>query len=72
MGDCEVQEVKIGKLHFRAVDFGDTIRLSEKSTKTLGNIEHQEKNQCVFTHAVSGTQWHREGRKNGVPTLARY
>lgn len=71
LGDCEVQEVAIGKLHFRAVDFGDTIRLSEKSRKELENIEPHEKNQCVLIHAVAGTQRHREGRKNGVPTLAR-
>ena len=47
LGDCEVQEVDIGKLHFRAVDFGDTIRLSEKSMWIFENVEHQEKNECV-------------------------
>ena len=25
----------------------------------------------VLIHAVGGTQWHLEGRKNGDPTLAR-
>ena len=53
LGDCEAQEVAIGKLHFRAVDFGDTIRLSENGRRALGNIEPQEKNQCVLTHAVA-------------------
>ena len=28
-------------------------------------------NQCVFLRTVAGEQWIREGRKNGIPTLAR-
>ena len=28
LGGCEVQEITIGKLHFRAIDYGATIRLS--------------------------------------------
>ena len=71
LGDCEIQEVAIGNLHFRAIDYGDTIRLSEKSRILLGNVEAQEENQCVFLHTAAGLQWGREGRKNGVPTLVR-
>lgn len=71
LGDCEVQEVTIGELHFRAIDFGDTIRLSERSRAILGNIEPLELNRCVLLHAVAGAQWRREGRKNGIPTLSR-
>ena len=59
LGDCESQEVKIGRLHFRAIDFGDTIRLSERSRLHLGDVEAQERNQCVLLHTVEGAQWAR-------------
>ena len=71
IGDCEAQESTIGKLHFRATDYVDTIRLYEKSRVVLGNVEDKEKNQCVILHVVDGAQWIREGRKNGVPTPTR-
>ena len=71
LGDCEVQELTIGKLHFRAIDYGGKIRLSEKNRKVLGNVGPFEKNQCVLLHAVAGTQWNRDGRRNGIPTLAK-
>ena len=71
LGDCEVQDVAIGRLHFRELDFGDTIRLSERSRVHLGNVDAHECNRCVLLHTVAGTQWAREGEKNGVPTLAR-
>ena len=71
IGDCEAQDVTIGKLHFRSIDFGDTVRLPERSRVALGNIGSSGKNQCVLLHAVAGTQWNREGKRNGVPTLAR-
>ena len=63
LGDLEVQEITLGKLHFRAIDFGDTIRLSERSKSVVCHIESQEKNQCVLLHMVAGTQWSREGGK---------
>ena len=49
--------------------FGDTIRLSDRSRVFLDNVESQGRNQCVILHLVAGTQWDREGKKNGVPTL---
>ena len=71
LGGCEARELTIGKLHFRAVDFGDTARLSGRSGIRLGNIDVQERGRCVFFHTVAGEQWAREGTRNGVPTLAR-
>ena len=71
LGDCEVQERTIGYLHFRSVDFGDTIRLSERNRVCLENVAAQERNRCVLLHLVAGTQWGREGKKNGAPTLAK-
>ena len=71
LGDCESQEATIGKLNFRATDFGDTIRFSERSRKFLGNIEPQEKDQCVLLRVVAGAQRIREARKNDIPILAR-
>ena len=71
LGDCEVQELAIGNLHFRAIAYGDTIRLSERSRILMGNIEHQVENQFVSLHAAAGAQSSREGRKNVAPTLAR-
>ena len=70
-GDCEIRELTIGQLHFRAIDYGGAIRLYEKSMIKIGSIEAQEKNQCVLSHTVDGAQWIREGEKNGVPTLVR-
>ena len=37
----------------------------------MGNIEPQERNQCVLLHLVAGAQWVRDGEKNSIPTLAR-
>ena len=71
LGDCEAQGLTLGKLHFRAIDFGDAVRLSERSRKSLGPIEPHEKNQCVLLHTVAGTQRLKEGKKNGIPVLAR-
>ena len=67
LGDCEAQDITIGRLHFRALDFGDTIRLSERSRIHLSNVDAQECNQCVLLHTVAGTQWAREGRKKRSP-----
>ena len=67
LGDCDVQEITIGSLHFRGIDYGDTIRLSEKSRITLQNVEAKEKNPCVLLHLVAGAQWLREGRKMERP-----
>ena len=67
LGDCEAQEVTIGNLHFRAIDFGDTVRLSERSKVALGNIDALERNQCVLIHTAAGTQWAREGGKTVFP-----
>ena len=61
LGDFEMQQVAIGKLHSRAIDTGDTIRLSAKSRVSLEHIEPVEKNQCVLLHTVADTQRSREG-----------
>ena len=71
LGDCEAKEVTIGRLHFRAIDFCDTIRLSERGRIHLENADAQDRNQFALLHAVAGTQWSREGRRNGAPTLPR-
>ena len=54
--DCEAQRVSIGNLRFRAIAFGDTIRLSERSRIITGPIVSQERNQCVLLHAAAGAQ----------------
>ena len=59
------------KLHSEAIDFGDTVRLSERSRRMLESIEPQEKNQCVLLHTAAGTQWVKGGKRNGIPILAR-
>ena len=48
LGDCEVQGVALGKLHFHAVDYADTIRLSERGRVHLEGIGPQGGNQCVY------------------------
>ena len=71
LGDCEALGATIGNLRFRVIDFGDTVRISERSRIRLENIDVQERNLCVLLHTVSGAQWDREGDRNGFPTLAR-
>ena len=71
LGDFEAQDITIANLHFRAIDFGDTVRLSERGKIALVNTDAFERNQCVLIHTVAGAQWAREGRRNGVPILSR-
>ena len=72
LGDCEVQEVPIGRLRFRAVDSGDTIRLSGRSRISLDHVDAQERNQCVLLHVVAGAQWARDGERNGDTHVVSY
>ena len=46
-GDCEEQEIAIGKFLFAAVDFGDTIRVSDEIQRGAQNVENREPNQFV-------------------------
>ena len=71
LGDCEVQEITIGCLNFRAVGYGDTIRPSERGRIELGNPDARERNQCVLLHVVDGTQWESEGGGDGIPFLQK-
>ena len=64
MGDCEAQEITIGGFPFVAVDFGDTIRESEKIRREARNVESREANQCVLLHLVAGAQRIRVKRQN--------
>ena len=70
-GDCEVQDLCIGNLHFEAVDFGDTIRLTEAARVATQNVDPFEKNQCVWIHLVAGTIWTRPGSHLGIPDARR-
>ena len=54
LDDCTCQQVSIGKFHFTAVDFGDTIHLSEFLQRKLVSAERSEKNQRTLLSADAG------------------
>ena len=62
-----VQDLRVGNINFKAVDFGDTIRLSERTRAQIQNANAVGWNQCVLIHVAAGTLWGRSGRKNGIP-----
>ena len=71
MGDCEAQDLSIGPLRYKALDYGDTIRVSERLRKATSNVEKVEINQCVLLHLVAGVMWNRNGRRLGIPELSK-
>ena len=71
LGDCEVQDLSIGPLHYKAIDNGDRIRMSERLRKATSNVEKSESNQCVLLHLAAGAIWNRGGRKLGIPELSK-
>lgn len=70
LGVCEALEVTFGRLHFRAINLVDAVRISGRIRIHLVNIEAQERNQCALLQTVAGTQWARGG-VGGVPSVAR-
>ena len=50
MGDCASQEVAIGEFSFVAIDFGDTILVSERISRSARNVENRATNQCFLLH----------------------
>ena len=71
LGDCEVQDLPIGPLRYKALGYGDRIRLSERLRRATSNVEKSEPNQCVLLHLVSGVMWYRGGREVGIPELSK-
>ena len=71
MGDCEALDLPIGPLHFKSIDYGDTIRVSDRLRKATTNLNNDEENQCVLLHLVAGVMWRRNGRRLGIPELSK-
>ena len=71
MGDCEAQDLSLGPLHFKAIDYGDTIRVSERLRKSTKNVTNDAENQCALLHLVDGVMWNRNGRRLGIPELSK-
>ena len=66
-----MQDLCVGDLHFKAVDFGDAIRLTEATRICTRNEDPFEKKQCALIHLVAGAIWHRDGGHLGIPYARR-
>ena len=71
MGDCESQDMSIGPLRYKAIDYGDTIRVTERLRKPTKNVNNAEANKCVLLHLVAGAMWGRNGRRLEIPDLSQ-
>ena len=56
---------------FTAVYFCATIRESGEICQDTLNIENQEPGQCVLLRLVSGVQWVRAKKQQGIPELSK-
>ena len=54
LGDCPCQAIAIGPLQFCAIDYGDSINLSEKLQQRLTSIDREERDQCTLLATDAG------------------
>ena len=54
LGDCRRQDLPLAPLAFRAIDFGDTIRLGEFLQRQLASAEREGRSQCTLIALASG------------------
>ena len=71
LDDCRSQSVAIGTLSFGAIDFGDTIPLSEMMQKNLNNEDRSERNQCTLISLAAGLANLARGQERFLPSASR-
>ena len=71
MEDCSSQDIRVGNLHFMAVDYGDQLRLTESLQLKLSTGETWERNQCAVIEYSAGIEWDAQGRPSRRPVRKR-
>ena len=71
LDDCRAQSATIGCLSFEAIDYGDTIPLSDFLQRQLNNEDRSEKNQCALIALAAGLVSLTQGQERFLPSASR-
>ena len=71
LDDCRAQSVTIGCLSFEAIDYGDTIPLTDYLQRQLNNEDRSEKNQCTLIALAAGLVSAAQGQERFLPSASR-
>ena len=71
LDDCTSQLVPIGPLSFYAIDFGDTLSLSDQLQRSLNSQDKTERNQCTLIALAAGLVSRSPGQARNIPSELR-
>ena len=71
LDDCSSQKCAIGPLSFFALDYGDTLSLSDAVQRGLNSPEKTERNQCTLIALAAGLCARTPGLERSVPAASR-
>ena len=71
LDDCRSQGVIIGPFSFGAIDYGDTIPLTESMQRNLNNEDRSERNQCALIALAAGLVIRTKGQERFLPSASR-
>ena len=71
LDDCTSQRVSIGSLSFFAIDFGDTLSLSDQLQRSLNSPDKTERNQCTLIALAAGITARSPGQTRNIPSALR-